>query len=221
MKADLIQNYNFNFVDLLHVDLPSLVPAKLWNDLDKYRDNPKGMQRYLARNYKTKFQYQFDPRECRVSGEFNMETERVTIFAKIARSWYPKDWDAYKFEIIVTLMHEYIHFMQWLRSGDEMELVLLHKESNNPDKQEDREYYAGWSEIQAYGHCVYMEMKAKNANKPCAEMLQSKRRSWYSPSLRQFRDAFDGFDYPLRYLYREVLRWEKRYERHAETLNIE
>jgi hypothetical protein len=216
MKADLIQNYKHNFVDLLNVDLPSLVPAKLWDDFDKYRDDPKGMKRYLARNHKTKLEFEYDPRECRVSGEFDIETERISIFAVIARRWEDREWDYYKFEVIVTLMHEYIHYMQWLKSGDEMELVLFHKESKNPDKQEDREYYAGWSEIQAYGHCIYMEMKAKNANKSCAEMLQSKRRSWYSPSLRQFRAAFDGFDYPLRYLYREVLRWEKRYE----SLNI-
>ena len=59
-----------------------------------------------------------------------------------------------------------------------------------------------------------MELKNKDPNKPAALGLQQKRSK--SITLGRFRRTFDGFDYPMRYLYREVLRWERRYE----SLNI-
>jgi hypothetical protein len=109
--------------------------------------------------------------------------------------------------------------MQHIYNDDVNDLVLLHKEHLEETKEEEREYYASWSEIQAYAHCILMEMKDRNIHKSCAEMIRHPRQ-YYSPTLRHIRTKFEGFDYPIRYLYREVLRWEKRYESYAKTLNI-
>lgn len=222
MKETYLKNYTSNFVDLLGVDLPKLVPSVLWKRLDRYRNDPDGMKRYLARNHKATLHTESSKRkEFSVAGEFAYDEEKIQIFTYRPSTFSDKTWIAFKFEIIITLMHEYIHFMQWMYHEDRFGFILLHKESKDPELQEDREYYAAWEEIQAYSHCILMEMKARNPNKPAAEMLQAKRIGYYSPTLKGIRKHFDGFDYPIKYLYREILRWEKRYQKHAESLNIQ
>lgn len=221
MNGKLLHKYKGDFVGLLGVDLPPLVPAKLWTVIDGSRDEPSqaSLKRYLSRHHNTTLHTEFDS-TFSVSGEFDADEERMHIYVRRPKFFTDKEWAAYKAEIIVTLMHEYVHFMQYLHSGDSFDFVLLHKEHRNPKKEEDREYYSAWGEIQAYAHCILMEMKDRNPNKPAAEMLMSKRKGYYSPTLIQVRRNFEGFDYPLRWLYREVLRWEKRYENNAEALNI-
>lgn len=220
-KGKFLANYNGNFVDILGVDLPKLVPSILWAKMDMYRNDQVGLKRYLARYHKTVlYTERSKNKEFYVSGEFAMDEEKMQLFTVRPRYFSDRAWEDYKFEVILTLMHEYVHFMQWMYHEDKYEFVLLHKEHSNEKFQEEREYYAAWGEIQAYAHCILIEMKTRNINKPAAKMLTAKRVGYYSPTLKNIRNHFDGFDYPIRYLYREVLRWEKRYERHAEYLNI-
>ena len=219
-KGKFLANFSGDFVKILGVDLPKLVPSELWNALDRYRNDPAGMKRYLHKNHKTTLHTDHSKnKEFFVSGEFAMDEERIQLFTVRPRFFDDKLWDSFKFEVIITLMHEYIHFMQWMYDENEFDFVLLHKEHKNLDNQEEREYYASWSEIQAYAHCILMEIKARNVNLPAHKGLTAKRIGYYSPTLKTIRSKFDGFDYPLKYLYREVLRWEKRYERYAESLN--
>ncbi len=212
MKGTFITNYRENFVDLLNVDLPRLVPAELWVKLDKYRNNIAGLKRFLARNYKVKVVHQTILLYFLISGEFDHLENRITVFIDSSPDLTDAQWRAFKFELIITIMHEYVHYMQWTFHEDQFETVLLHKETPNEELQEQRDYYAAWDEIQAYAHCIYMEMKDRNGHKSVADMLQHPT-SYYSPTLRHIKSLFDGFDYPIRYLYREVLRWEKRYDR--------
>jgi len=220
-KGKFLANYHGDFVDILKVDLPRLVPSVLWDKLDTYRNDPVGMKRYLARHHKTVlYTERSKNKEFYVSGEFAMDEEKMQLFTVRPRYFSDKAWDDFKFEVIITLMHEYVHFMQWLCHEDKYEWILIHKEHSDKKLQEERDYYAAWGEIQAYAHCILIEMKTRNINKPAAKMLMAKRVGYYSPTLKTIRKQFDGFDIPIRYLYREVLRWEKRYERHAEHLNI-
>lgn len=219
-KSKFLANYNGNFVDLLKVDLPRLVPSILWSKLDTYRNDPVGMKRYLARHHKTVLYTETSKnREFYVSGEFAMDEEKMQIFTIRPKRFSDKSWKEFKFEVILTLMHEYIHFMQWLCHEDKYEFVFYHNEHKDKQMEEEREYYSCWGEIQAYAHCILIEMKTRNINKPAADMLRAKRLGYYSPTLKTIRNHFDGFDYPIRYLYREVLRWENRYQLHAEYLN--
>lgn len=224
MDGKLLTQYNGNFVELLNVDLPALRPAKLWEIMDRYRNDPLGikLKRYLSRYHKaTLYTERSKSNEFYVSGEFAFDEEKIQIFTVRPRFFSDKAWDAYKFEVIVTLMHEYIHYMQWIYHEDRYELILLHKESKDTQEQEEREYYAAWGEIQAYSHCILMEMKTRNPKKPVYEMIRSKRVGYYSPTLKRIKSSFDGFDYPLKYLYKEILRWERKYEANAERLNIQ
>jgi hypothetical protein len=211
MKGTFLSNYNDNFVDLLNVDLPKFVPSVLWDKLDKYRWDIPGMKRFLARNYRAKLQHTTCLIWFTVSGEFDHLENRISLFVESAPELTDRQWRAFKFELIITLMHEYVHYMQWSFHQDEFEKILLHKESTNEDVQEQRDYYAAWDEIQAYAHCIYMEMKDRNSHKPVAEMLQHPT-CYYSPTLRHIKSLYEGFDQPIKYLYREVLKWEKRYD---------
>jgi hypothetical protein len=224
MDGKLLSKYNGNFIDLLSVDLPPLRPAKLWEIMDRYRNDPLGikLKRYLARYHKTTLYTERSPgKEFYVSGEFAFDEEKMQVFTVRPNHFSDKDWNTFKSEIIVTMMHEHIHFMQWMFHEDTYEFILLHKETDKPDRQEEREYYASWGEIQAYSHCILMEMKDKNPNKPAAEMIRAQRVGYYSPTLKRIKSHFDGFDYPLKYLYKEILRWERKYEANAERLNIQ
>lgn len=216
-----LANFPGDFVEVLGVDLPRFVPSELWVELDKYRNNPTGMKRYLAKNHKTILHTEYiTKKQIDVAGEFAMDEEKMQVFTIRPATMDDKLWEKFKFEVIITMMHEHIHFMQWMYDENEFDFVLLHKEDKNVDLQEEREYYACWSEIQAYAHCILMEIKARNVNLPAHKALTAKRIGYYSPTLKNIRSKFDGFDYPIKYLYREVLRWEKRYERYAETLNM-
>jgi hypothetical protein len=224
MDGKLLSKYNGNFVDLLHVDLPPLRPAKLWDIMDRYRNDPLGikLKRYLSRYHKTTlYTERSKGKDFYVSGEFAFDEEKMQVYTVRPNHFSDKDWNAFKSEIIVTMMHEHIHFMQWLYHEDTYEFILLHKETDKLVVQEEREYYASWGEIQAYSHCILMEMKDRHPNKPASEMIRSKRVGCYSPTLKHIKSHFDGFDYPLKYLYKEILRWERKYEANAERLNIQ
>jgi len=206
-----VSTYNQDFCKILGVVLPPLVPSQIWHDLDKYRKNVQGIKRYLKANFDASFVICRDKNKpVMVAGEFDEEKELVMIQVWCPMRMDPAQWDHLKSEIIITLMHEYVHHMQFIYADSIPELVLLHRESKNPNKEENREYYSTWIEIQAFAHCILMELKNRDPNKPAAVGLQQKRTK--SATLRRFRRAFDGFDYPMRYLYREVLRWERRYE---------
>jgi hypothetical protein len=206
-----VSTYNQDFCKVLGVALPPLVPSKIWYDLDKYRKNVQGIKRYLKTNFDASFHICRDKnKSVVVAGEFDDEKELVIIHVWCPMRMDPTQWNHLKSEIIITLMHEYIHNMQFIYAGNIPDLVLLHRESKNTNKEENREYYSTWIEIQAFAHCILMELKNRDPNKPAALGLQQKRSK--SITLSRFRRTFDGFDYPMRYLYREVLRWERRYE---------
>lgn len=207
--SKFVSTFNMDFCKVLNVNLPPLIPAKIYKDLEAYRKNPSRIKRYLKSNFGASFVI-VEAKDVSVSGEFDDLKERIIITANLPNSMTDKDWNYFRTEVVITLMHEYIHFMQYLFSDDMPDLVLLHKESAREKVEEEREYYSTWIEIQAYAHCILCEFKNDNLEKTCIEQIRAKRCK--SPTLAHYRKAFNGFDYPIRYLYREILRWERRYE---------
>ena len=207
--SKFVSTFNMDFCKVINAELPALIPAKIYKDLDAYRKSPSRIKRYMKVNFGASFSIT-PSKDVAVSGEFDDEKERIIITATAPKSLTNKDWSYFKTEIIITLMHEYIHAMQYQYSDYMPDLVLLHKESSVENVEEEREYYSTWIEIQAYAHCILCEFKNKNLNKSCIDQIRSKR--CMSPTLKRYRKVFNGFDYPIRYLYREILRWERRYE---------
>jgi hypothetical protein len=191
------------------MDFAPLIPAKVYKDLEPFRNNRRQIKRYMKSNFSASFLL-VDGKDVTVSGEFDDDKELITITASLPKRMTDKQWAFFKSELIITMMHEYVHAMQYYNSGSIPDLVLLHKESKVADIEEDREYYSTWIEIQAYAHCILCEFKNNNPKKTCIEQIRAKRCT--SPTLSRYRKVFNGFDYPIRYLYREILRWERRYE---------
>ena len=210
--SKFVSSFNMDFCKVLNVNLPALIPAKIYRDLETYRKRPEKIKRYLKANFGASFHI-VPSKDVMVSGEFDDLKECIIITAHLPKVLKDKDWVYFKNEVVITLMHEYIHFMQYIYSDSMPDLVLLHKESVNSKIEEEREYYSTWIEIQAYAHCILCEFKNNDLNKTCIEQIRAKRCT--SPTLKRYRKVFNGFDYPIRYLYREILRWERRYE----TLN--
>lgn len=208
--SKFVSSFNVDFCEVLNAKyLPKLIPAKVWRELDPYRFKPKQLKRYLKSNFGASFHIE-NSKEVMISGEFDDDKEVITINASVPHKFTDSQWNRFKTETIITLMHEYIHAMQYFSAGSMPDLILLHKESRIADVEENREYYSTWIEIQAYAHCILCEFKNNDLQKTCIEQIRSKRCK--SPTLTQFRKVFNGFDYPMRYLYREILRWEQRYE---------
>lgn len=207
--SKFVSTFNVDFCKVLNIDLPELIPAKIYKDLDLYRKNPSRIKRYTKENFGASFSL-IQTKHLYVSGEFDDERDHISITAHLPKIVTNSQWNYFKTEYIITLMHEYVHRMQYAYSDNAYDLVLLHRESRKAKIEEEREYYSTWIEIQAYAHCILCEFKNANINKTCIEQIRAKR--CVSPTLARYRRVFNGFDYPIRYLYREILRWERRYE---------
>lgn len=207
--SKFVSSFNVDFCEVLNADFPSLIPSKIYNDLDAFRKHPNRIKRYTKENFGASFVL-VESKNLYVTGEFDDDTDRICMTAHLPKNPSNRQWNYFKTEYIVTLMHEYIHRMQFSYSENSYDLVLLHRESRKAKLEEEREYYSTWIEIQAYAHCILCEFKNANLNKSCIEQIRSKR--CMSPTLKRYRKVFNGFDYPIRYLYREILRWERRYE---------
>ncbi len=134
-----MKKLNFNFLTLLQFNerpfKTAFVISKVWDDLDKY-DTYEGLKKYLKR-YKVKLL----EGDVTVSGEYDYEKERIII--TIYDQFQNLNWDQFKFALIQTICHEFIHWSQYsMRNGEGLCHDGYH---DHPD------------EIYAYGHCIVLE----------------------------------------------------------------
>lgn len=68
-------------------------------------------------------------------------------------------WDNFKTYFLQVLAHEFIHFRQAhnSRNLEFKDVTLVYKQSKNDNIEADRGYHSCIQEIEAYGHCLYME----------------------------------------------------------------
>ena len=124
------------------------VPAKIWYELDEFKNNHEALAKYLKR-FKVKLNLEF----VTVSGEFDGDKQTIFIYIydKFNECKFDESsWDEFKFALIQTIMHELIHWSQYSMRGDE----LCWAYQCNSTEQE---YYSLSDEIQAYAHCIHLE----------------------------------------------------------------
>lgn len=70
-----------------------------------------------------------------------------------------KSWTNFKLFFIQVLAHEFIHFRQAhnTKNLEFKDITLNYKKSKDDDVDCDRGYHACTQEIEAYGHCLYLE----------------------------------------------------------------
>jgi hypothetical protein len=105
-----------------------LIPAKVWKDLDRYRNDSVGLTNYV-RKWRTKINWiTILPKKksyetnVYVGGEYDPNDRQciLIIYAKDFNTFPFTDykWDRFKYRLMQTLMHEIIHFMQYDRRDD-------------------------------------------------------------------------------------------------------
>lgn len=222
-----LENAKYDWMDMLNFhERPfraSFVPAKVWKDLDKYRNDSKGLSNYF-RKWRTKIEWRKNPKESPyvwVGGEYDPETRQcqLNIYTKNYDKFKFTDstWDRFKFKLIQTEMHELIHFMQYDRRYDEYSgYILPYRKVGHAKKNEEREYLSHFDEIQAYAHCVLLEFKCFKPNIPIETLISRAKHRRDSRCLHYILRTFN-FDYKrneaIPKLMSHILKWDRKYQK--------
>jgi len=123
---------------------------------------------------------------------------------------HPCSWDRFKFDFCKVLAHEYIHMRQAANNGDEFIDSYVHfKKAGDDTTNEEREYHACRQEIEAYGHCMYLETLWDNF-----KFRDFKRRMRSTDTYIMLLGVYGG-DHTCSVISehkRHCIRWKKKYE---------
>ena len=203
-----------------------LIPSKVWKDLDLYRNNSSGLSNY-CKKWRTKVIFLEKPNNkiyetyVAIGGEYDPETRQCSIhvysknFDKFGFS--DKSWDVFKRRFIQTLMHELIHFMQYDRRGDQWSnYVLPYKKVGHKKKDAERKYLSEFDEIQAYAHCVYIDLKMNRPRVPLETLLSRCKHKRDSSTLHYFLKTFN-YDFKnniaAQKIIQQIYKWDRKYSR--------
>lgn len=204
-----------------------LIPAKIWKDLDSYKNDQKGLSNYFKK-WRTKLEFvpekskaQWTARYVAIGGEYDPDGRQITIhiytdhFNRFEFSL--KSWNSFKYRLIQTLQHEMIHFMQYDRRGDEWSnYVVQFKPHHREKKHNERKYLSEFDEIQAYAHCVLMDFKV---GKPTIDVETLLARAKYKRDSRTLHYFLKTFDYDFRNneaipkIMKQIMKWERKYQK--------
>jgi hypothetical protein len=180
---NFLRSITFDFRDLIHVDREKyripLIPAVLWHALEK---TPIERWRLLLRLYRIDFSHERteDPVHTCV-GEYDEDSAWSKIIAHVSSNDTEHN---LVFQVIQTMMHEYIHASQSNCNSDEFNSVGV-----------DDDYLSEWREIQALSHCAYLELM-EYQDRPTRTI------EWYESATRKVRREF----------YQYIYRWYLKYQ---------
>jgi hypothetical protein len=203
------------------------IPAKVWKDLDNYRNDSKGLSNYFKK-WRTKIEFLPQKSKAKiygiyvaVGGEYGPDERQCCL--QIYNTNFDKfpfteaTWKKFKYRIIQTHMHELIHFMQFDRRGDEWSnYIVPYKKVKHEKKNIERRYLSEFDEIQAYAHCVLLDFKVYKPTITTEELINRAKCSKDSSTLNYILKAFD-YDYrnneAIPKLMTHILKWDKKYQR--------
>jgi hypothetical protein len=231
LNMKFLENYNSDWMDLLNFyERPfraKLVPAKVLKDLDKYRNDAKGLANYLKK-WRTKVVWREEKSKASwtekyvcVGGEYDPETRQSLLIIHTTKfdtfNFTDEVWQKFKFRLLQTLMHELIHFMQYDRRDDTWSnYVVPYKKVGIAKKDAERKYLSEFDEIQAYAHCVYLDFKMLRPHVDINTLLNRCKKSRDSKTLHYFLKTFD-YDFRNNESPRKIIdqigKWDRKYER--------
>lgn len=226
-----LKTANFDWMEMLNFyERPfraKLVPAKIWEDLDRYKNKPTSFANYFKK-WRTRIEWMDQKSKAKVydqyvavGGEYDPNERQciIQIYTKrfSAFQFTEDTWEKFKYKVIQTLQHEMIHFMQYDRRQDECSgYVLPYKKVKHSKKNEERKYLSEFDEIQAYAHCTLLDFKCYKPSFTTDTLISRSRRYRDSRTLYYFLKAFD-FDYRNNHaipkLMQQIAKWERKYER--------
>lgn len=226
-----LRNIEIDWMDMLNFyERPfraKLIPAKVWNDLDKYKNDPVGLTNY-CKKWRCKVEWLKEPSKAElykkyvaIGGEYDAETRQVILqiyTTKYSTFEFTQDsWDKFKYKFFQVLMHELIHFMQYDRRADEWSnYVVPYKKIGHAKKDKERRYLSEFDEIQAYAHCVLLDFKCFKPKVPVETLMARAKKRHDSKTLRYILKTFD-YDYKnnvaIPKLMQQIIKWERKYNR--------
>ena len=231
MSMNFLENANFNWIELLNFhEQPfraNLIPAKVWKDLDRYKNDSYGLANYVKK-WRTKIQWiSLLPNKktyevnVHIGGEYD-PTDRqcvLIIFVRDFNSFVFTDekWNNFKFKLIQTLMHELIHFMQYDRRDNELSAYIVpYKKVGIAKKDAERRYLSEFDEIQAYAHCVYLDYKMRRPKVSIQILLNRCKKQKDSYTLHYILKTFD-YDFRNNSAPRKIIdqigKWDRKYSK--------
>lgn len=228
---NFLESAKFNWMDILSFyEQPfraKLIPAKVWKDLDNYRNDSVGLANY-CKKWRTKVQFipiksnskRYD-RYVPISGIYEPDTRQSTLIIHTSSfNSFPftnTTWGRFKYRLIQTLMHELVHFMQYDRRSDEWSnYVVPYKKVGIAKKDAERRYLSEFDEIQAYAHCVYIDFKMRRPNVDINTLLSRCKNTRDSSTLHYVLKTFN-YDFRNNGAPRKIIdqigKWDRKYER--------
>ena len=226
-----LENVTYDWMDLLNFDerpfRAKLIPAKVWVDLDSYRNNQLGLSNYV-RKWRTKIEWKKEKSKAKwaknyvaIGGEYDPDNRQCSLHIYTTNfNTFPftdASWESFKFRLLQTLMHEIIHLMQFNRRDDEWSTyVVPYKKVGIVKKDEQRAYLSEFDEIQAYAHCVYLDFKMRRPKVDISVLLNRYKTKRDSSTLHYFLKTFD-YDLRNNIATRKIIdqigKWDRKYNR--------
>lgn len=228
-----IQSLNFDWIEILNFyERPfraKFIPAKIWNELDLCRNNQDALTNYVKK-WRTVIVWKKELSTSKVyktyiaiGGEYDPEKRQSCLFIctdNYKNFKFTQDsWDKFKYRIIQTLMHEIIHCSQFTKRGDEWSnYVLPYKKVGKEKVDKERRYYSEFDEIQAYAHCVFLDLKVSKPTIEIPILLNRCKKYRDSKTLHYYLKAFD-YDFKNNFAPKKILqhvaKWDRKYSRHV------
>ena len=231
IKMNFLESAHFDWMDILNFNerpfRAKLIPSKVWKDLDKYRNDSKGLANY-CRKWRTRVEWipvksnnKIYDTYIPVSGAYEpSDRQCVLIIHNLSFDRFPftdKSWDRFKYRLIQTLMHELVHFMQYDRRSDEWSnYVVPYKKVGIAKKDAERRYLSEFDEIQAYAHCVYIDFKMRRPKVDIYTLLSRCKNTRDSSTLHYVLKTFN-YDFRNNGAPRKIIdqigKWDRKYDR--------
>jgi hypothetical protein len=224
-----IQSLDFDFVDMLNFDdrpfRAKFVPAKIWNDLDKYKNDATGLRNYFKKwRFRIVWHYEEKPtKNIAVGGgywtdkgcsDLDIWTSPETDYNHY--KFTDATWARFKYRVIQVAMHELIHCKQYYGKDEEYCASKVYYAKTGIERIDNtRDYHAGRDEIEAYAHCVYLDFKNKRPTISVAELIRHAKTYKVSKNLSGIQRIFrtDRHNEVIPLLLRKILVWERKYNR--------
>lgn len=226
-----LETANYDWMELLNFfSIPfraKFIPAKIWKDLDNYRNNSVGLGNYV-RKWRTKIIWRQEKSKAKryltgvsIAGEYDIEKRQCALIIYTdyfdTFKFTDRSWDSFKFRLITCLQHEIIHYMQYDRRDDQWShYVVPYKKAHTKRQNNERQYLSEFDEIQAYAHCVLMDFKTRRPHMDVETLLNRCKTHRDSRTLTYFLKTFN-YDFKnnaaLPKLMQQVVKWERKYKR--------
>jgi hypothetical protein len=224
-----VQNINFDFIEFLSFkERPfraHFIPAKIWNDLDNYKNDATGLRNYFKKwRFRINWHTETKPTKSIAVGggywtdkqysELDIWTSPDTDFNHY--KFTEASWNRFKYRVIQVAMHELIHCKQYYGKDEDYCASKVYYARTGIKRIDDtREYHAGRDEIEAYAHCVFLDFKTKRPSIPVATLIRHAKTYKVSKNLSGIQRVFrtDRHNEVIPLLLRKILVWERKYNR--------